>query len=164
MAWQDGPPPPVTCEVCGRKFTVSAMARNPRYCTRTCQIRASTAIRSERRRERRQEAERTPQVPAAPVMPWRIAGSGLCGDPATLRQVGRHIWTDPASRSLAEAVCKSCPVCLPCQEWAVTYIARTDTAIYAGMTAFGRDRIRRERRRPAAAPAQPDTARGKASA
>ena len=155
--WQDPPPPPVTCEVCGRQFTVSAMARRPKYCSRPCQVTASTAIRSQRRRARRAEREITPDIPATPVMPWRIAVSALCGDPATLARVG-YVWTDPAGRDLARAVCRSCPVSIPCAEWAVAYAVRSDTAIYAGMTAFQRDRIRRERRRPAQPASQPVTA------
>lgn len=154
MAWQDGPPPPVQCEVCGRIFTVSPMARRPKYCGRACQIVASTAIRSARRRERREEAEVTPQV--LPAMPWRIAEAGLCTDPRTLAKAG-YVWTsdDQADRDLARRICRSCPASIPCAEWSVASLPATDNNIYAGLGAFGRKRLRGQRRRPAPQPEAP---------
>lgn len=103
------------------------------YCGRACQIRASTAARTERRRIRREALAVTPDIPDVPVMPWRIAEAGLCGDPRTVAKVG-YPWTDPAGRSLAKAVCKQCPMSIPCGEWAVASLPATDTSVYGGMT------------------------------
>jgi WhiB family transcriptional regulator, redox-sensing transcriptional regulator len=103
---------------------------------------------------RRERLAVTPDIPDVPVMPWRIAEAGLCGDPATVARVG-YVWTDPAGRSLAKAVCRSCPMSIPCLEWAVASLPATDTSVYGGTTAFQRARIRREtaaaRRDPGAA-------------
>ncbi len=150
MAWQDPPPPPVTCQVCGVVFTVSSQARNPKYCTRACQIKASTAIRSQRRRERREVAERTPDTREMPPMPWLVQYGGLCSDPRTIRRAG-YPWTsdDPAERALARRICKSCEISLICLEWSIAGVAPTDTTIYGGAGHFTRNRIRRSRRRPA---------------
>lgn len=158
--WQDGPPPPVTCAVCGKQFTVSPMARRPKYCGRACQTAASTARRTERRRIRREQLAVTPQVPDVPVMPWRIAESALCADPATTRRIG-YPWTSdiPARRALARAVCKSCPVSPQCLEWSITAIPATDTTVYGGAGHFTCNRIRRSRCRPAGIPAQPAATR-----
>jgi hypothetical protein len=150
MAWQDPPPPPRACEVCGQLFTVSPMARNPRYCGRECQITASTAIRTERRRVRREQAEITPDIRELPPVPWLVREAGLCSDPKTLAKTG-HVWTsdDRAERDLAKAICRSCSVQDLCLQWSLALPASDDT-IYGGAGRFTRNRLRRERR-----PAQP---------
>jgi hypothetical protein len=160
MAWQDPPPAPRACEVCGQLYAVSAMARNPRYCTRECQIVASTAIRSQRRRERREQAEVTPDIPWMPLMPATLHHDGLCADPRTLAKAG-YVWTSDSQpdRLLARRICKSCPVSMICLEWSVAALPATDNAIYAGIGAFTRRKLRGERRRPAQPQPQPDVTR-----
>lgn len=152
-------PPAAECERCGRAYVPAPRpgGRPQRYCSDRC---ADRGYKAERRAERG-SGPVAPQAREIPPMPWRIAEAGLCADPRTVARTG-YVWTssDPASRRLARAVCKSCPAQIPCMEWSVIAVPATDNAIYAGAGRFTRNRIRRSRRRPAAVPAQPGDTRG----
>ena len=120
-------PAPRECEHCGRVYIpVPRPGGKPqRYCSSRC---ADRGYKAERRAERSSEPA-APQVREMPPMPWRIAESGLCTDPRTVRRVG-YPWTSdsPDRRALAKRLCKSCPVSPQCLQWSLSLPA-SDTAI-----------------------------------
>jgi hypothetical protein len=74
--------------------------------------------------------------------PWILTEGACVGHPTP------DIFTAPATqagRTQARRVCYSCHVRIPCMEWAVQVLPRSDTGIYGGTTANERAQIRRRR-------------------
>jgi hypothetical protein len=72
-----------------------------------------------------------------PLPPAPDLSRGLCQPPAPLW------WTSGAraEREAAARICQSCPVLVPCGQWALS-LPDADPGVYAGMTQAGRRRRR----------------------
>jgi biotin operon repressor len=132
----------IPCEQCGAQFVPTARkgGKVPKFCSRRC-----AADSWNERKRVGPRAEPLPNLGQFPVgfaasIPAVVLGAGLCvtGD------VPGHYWTSdsPKDRDLARAYCRVCPAKIACSEWALKVLPKWDNAIYAGLGAAERRRLR----------------------
>jgi hypothetical protein len=131
----------IPCEQCGAQFVPSARkgGRGHRFCSARC---ADDSYNQRKRIGPRAEPlTNLGPLPAGFVksIPAIVIGAGLCvtGDLPPY-------WTSdsPKDRDLAKAYCRVCPAKIACAEWALRVLPRWDDAIYAGLGAAERRRLR----------------------
>lgn len=91
-----------------------------------------------------------PSPSRLPLQPRELIGAGLCA-----KHPHPEWWTSSVSleRRAAAAVCGYCPVAEACRTWALG-LPLTDNAVYGGVDAKGRRRLRRAAQEAIPAPAE----------
>lgn len=119
------------CERCGAPFTFTPRGNRPprRWCGPDC-----------RRPIRQPGTRHPPKIPDFPPAPDFAKGE------CTRVPAAQAAWwtsSRPELRTAAAEICQVCPILLPCASWAVTALPVSDTAVYGGMSATERQRLKR---------------------